>query len=109
MTSSARAGPVERVPRSEAPGAGRWARRGLMAGLAVVVVAAVIPAVVGVDVRAGSAPPLYADWDWRAGPATLVALLVVVAVAWPGGRALLDRMPWGRLLLLSWGAALVWM
>ncbi|MGL5863554.1 MAG: hypothetical protein ACRCY9_20110, partial [Phycicoccus sp.] len=37
------------------------------------------------------------------------ALLVVAAVAWPGGRTLVDRMPWGRLLLLSWAAALVWM
>ncbi|MGL5909418.1 MAG: hypothetical protein ACRCZP_05410, partial [Phycicoccus sp.] len=79
------------------PDAGRRARRGLAAGLVVVVAAAGVPAAGGVDVRGGSAPPLYADWDWRAGPTSLVALLVVAALAWPGVRALVDRMPWGHL------------
>ncbi|MGL5819065.1 MAG: hypothetical protein ACRCYR_15985 [Phycicoccus sp.] len=109
MTSSARTGTVAPAPRSEVPGADRWAGRGLVAGFVLVVAAVVVPPVVGVDVRAGSAAPLYADWDWRAGPASLVTLLVVVAAAWPGGRALLERMPWRRLLLLSWLVALAWM
>ncbi|MGL4746036.1 MAG: hypothetical protein ACRCXL_16825 [Dermatophilaceae bacterium] len=109
MSSPEPARTAEPTPGRDERGRGKAAWGGLVAGVVVVAAAAVVPNAVGVDVRVGTAVPLLADWDWRSGPASLVALLVVVALVWPGIAATAGRMPWGRLLLLSWAVASGWM
>ena len=68
-----------------------------------------VPALTGVDVKAGTAPPLLGDWAWRVGWSSPVALGIVALAAWAGLPAALDRLAWRRLLALSWLASVVWM
>ena len=98
--------PPRRPPQAQAE---LRALRGLAVAGIVVAVAMLVPVVTGVDVAAGTAPPLLGDWAWRVGWSSLVALAVVAATAWGGLGAALDRLSWPRLLALSWVASLVWM
>jgi methylthioxylose transferase len=54
-----------------------------------------------------SAAPLYAHWRPHIGPGTPLALAVAVLVCWRG-PALATRLPWRRLLALSYAAAVAW-
>ena len=83
--------------------------RGLAVAVVVVALAMTVPALTGVDVLAGTAPPLLGDWACRAGWSSLVALSVAALTAWAGLPAALDRLSWHRLLALSWAVSVVWM
>ncbi len=105
---------TEKDPSALAPGgaphgAVARARRGLVVALTVVFLAVVVPALTGVDVMAGTAPPLLADWAWRVGWTSLVALAVVAVTAWGGLADALERLSWRQLLGLSWVVSVVWM
>jgi hypothetical protein len=54
-----------------------------------------------------SAAPLYAHWLPHLGPGTPAAALVAVLVWWRGPD-LADRLPWWRVLALSYPAAVAW-
>ncbi|MFF5216543.1 hypothetical protein [Micromonospora sp. NPDC000442] len=54
-----------------------------------------------------SAAPLYAHWQPHVGPGTPLALAVAVLVCWRG-PALVARLPWRRLLVLSYATAVAW-
>lgn len=69
----------------------------------------IVPLVTGVDVRAGTAPPLLGDWAVRAGWSSLVALAVTAATAWKGLAGALDGLSWRWLLALSWVMSVLWM
>ncbi len=98
------------APRArDVDGRGRRAAWGLVAGLGLVAVAAVVPALTGVDVAAGSAAPLLGDWMLRYGPSSLVAATLVVAAGVPALRARAGRLRWGGALALSWVFAVTWM
>ena len=96
-------------PRARAGRAGVRARRGLAVGAVVVALAMAVPALTGVDVKAGTAPPLLGDWAWRVGWSSAVVLALVVLTAWPGLDAALDRLPWRGLLALSCVTSVAWM
>ncbi|MBM6402269.1 hypothetical protein [Phycicoccus sonneratiae] len=88
---------------------GRRTRVALGVAALLVLAATTLPHLLGVDVRAGSAPPLLADWAPRVGWATPVVLAVAALTAWRGLHPALDRTSWPRLLVLSWVASLAWM
>ncbi|MDJ1131825.1 hypothetical protein [Streptomyces iconiensis] len=52
-------------------------------------------------------PPFYARWKPHLGPGTPAALLLAAAVVLHG-PALAARLPWRRLVLGCWGAAMAW-
>ncbi|GAB3444948.1 glycosyltransferase family 39 protein [Streptomonospora sediminis] len=91
-------------------GSGRRRDLATAAAAAVLVVAA---AVVGVLIeRAGQKlyvdfEPLYSEWAPHAGPGTVPALAVAVAVAgW--GPAVAARLRWPALVAGAWAAAMAW-
>jgi hypothetical protein len=90
----------------------RRARRGPLVGLlcafALMALAMAVPAVLDWNVRVRWFPPLHAEWMPRVGLGTVPALLVAVlaassAVSWA------ERLPWRRLLVVSFATGLVWM
>ncbi|WP_290371118.1 hypothetical protein [Ruania halotolerans] len=78
----------------------------LVATLALIAVAALLPPLAGMDVRVPS-PPLMARWMPRVGPGTVVALAVAVLVAVAGPRVA-GRWSWRRLLVAVYLTAVVW-
>ncbi|GIJ34552.1 hypothetical protein [Micromonospora sediminimaris] len=54
-----------------------------------------------------SAAPLFAQWRPHLGPGTPLAVAVAVLVCWRGS-ALAGRLPWRRLLVLSYATAVAW-
>ena len=79
------------------------------AGALLVIVAAVVGTVIE---RANGSlhvnwPPLYASWFPHLGPGTPAAL-VVAAVVILHGPSLAARLPWRRLVLAGWAAAMAW-
>ena len=83
------------------------------AAVATGVVLVVAAAVVGRMLLAGGVnlllpfPPLLAQWLPHVGPGTPVAVVTaVVVVGW--GPSLAATLPWRRLLLTAWVAAVVW-
>jgi len=84
-------------------------RHGTTAALVVVVVAAVVPSLPGMVVRAGTAPPLLADWHPRIGPGTLPSLALVALACSPALHRASDRLGWRRLLAAAWMLGVVWM
>ncbi|WP_241266197.1 hypothetical protein [Streptomyces boncukensis] len=90
----------------------RAVRRDLYAaGLAALLVTAAV--VVGHAIESADGtlrvnwPPLYARWDPHTGPGTPAALCVAVLVV-GYGPPLAARLPWRRLLLAAWAAAMAW-
>ncbi|WP_429638714.1 hypothetical protein [Streptomyces auratus] len=83
--------------------------RAAAAGVLLVTVAAVVGTVI--ERTHGSLhvnwPPLYASWFPHLGPGTPAALAVGAAVTLHG-PSLAARLPWRRLVLASWTAALAW-
>jgi hypothetical protein len=99
-----------RVGRSLAP----WA--GLLAGLLLVVAAVVVPLATGWQVHArsdradttGAVPPLHGFWNPRLGPGFLPAV-VIAMLGWRYAADLAARLPWRRLLLVSYAVGLAWL
>jgi hypothetical protein len=93
----------------------RAAWLGLLTAIGLVALAMVVPALTGWEVRARSAgaggtsvPPLHGTWQPHGvGPGTVPALLLALA-GWRWATGLADRLPWRRLLLASYAAALAW-
>lgn len=88
--------------------AGRVARRGLLAALALMGLAMALPAVTGWNVHVRSFPPLHAAWDPRIGWGTVPA----VVLAYLGARFATHRglaLGWGRLLVEAYLGGLLWM
>ncbi|MFI2183987.1 hypothetical protein [Streptomyces sioyaensis] len=83
--------------------------RAAVAGVLLVTVAAVVGTVI--ERTQGSLhvnwPPLYASWFPHLGPGTPAALAVGAAVTLHG-PSLAARLPWRRLVLAAWAAALAW-
>ncbi|SOE10297.1 hypothetical protein SAMN06272775_1353 [Streptomyces sp. 2323.1] len=83
--------------------------RAAAAGVLLVTVAAVVGTVI--ERTHGSLhvnwPPLYASWFPHLGPGTPAALVVGAAVILHG-PSLAARLPWRRLVLAAWTAALAW-
>ncbi len=100
-----------RAPEARARdrGAATRARRALLAAAALVALAMAVPALTGVDVRAGTSPPLLGDWAVRVGWSSAVVVAVVVALSGSGLVQALDRLSWRRLLVLSWVVSVGWM
>ncbi|MEP7765848.1 hypothetical protein [Sanguibacter sp. 25GB23B1] len=81
---------------------------GLGAAVVLMLCAAAIPAVFQWQVRADSFPPLHARWSPRVGPGSLPALAVgIVGATWALSAA--GRLPWRRLLTLTWVVGAAWM
>ncbi|MFI1302598.1 hypothetical protein [Streptomyces sioyaensis] len=99
------------TPRAttEEPAAYRADLRAAAAGLLLVMTAAVVGTVI--ERNNGSLhvnwPPLYASWFPHLGPGTPAALAVGAAVILHG-PSLAARLPWRRLVLAGWVAALAW-
>ena len=98
--------PLQASAPSDAAARGR---RGLVVAGVVVALAMAVPAVTGIDVLAGTAPPLLGDWAWRVGWSSVVALTVVALASSGGLVAALEQMSWRRLLVLSWVVSVLWM
>ena len=99
----------------EPSGTSRAAWIGLAVAVALVALAATLPAITGWEVRSRSAnaggtavPPLHGTWapTWF-GPGTLPAVLLALA-GWRWATDLADRLSWRRLLLASYAAGLAW-
>ncbi|RXS59442.1 hypothetical protein EST54_29920 [Streptomyces sioyaensis] len=94
---------------SDEPAAYRADLRAAMAGVLLVTAAAVVGTVI--ERNHGSLhvnwPPLYASWFPHLGPGTPAALAVGAAVILHG-PSLAARLPWRRLVLAGWVAALAW-
>ncbi|RXS72655.1 hypothetical protein EST92_23075 [Streptomyces sp. TM32] len=99
------------TPRAttEEPAGYRADLRAAAAGLLLVTAAAVVGTVI--ERSNGSLhvnwPPLYASWFPHLGPGTPAALAVGAAVILHG-PSLAARLPWRRLVLAGWVAALAW-
>ena len=90
---------------------GAWV--GLVAGLVLVLAALLLPRSLGWEVWArssgGGVPPLHGLWaPTLVGPGTVPAL-VLAGLSWRYAGDLADRLPWPRLLLASYAAALAWL
>lgn len=83
--------------------------RAAAAGALLVAAAAVVGTVI--ERTQGSLhvswPPLYASWFPHLGPGTPAALAVAAAVILHG-PSLAARLPWRRLVLVGWAAAMAW-
>jgi methylthioxylose transferase len=88
---------------------GSVVRRGTTAALVVVVAAAVVPSILGISVRAGTAPPLLADWRPRIGPGTLPSLALAALACSPALHRAFGRLGWRRLLGAAWLLGVAWM
>lgn len=82
--------------------------RGLGCAVLVMLVAALAPRVLGVNVWAGTVPPLLADWRPRLGPGTAPAV-VIAAMVVLGPVDRVRGLPWRRLLLVCYLAGVAWM
>lgn len=91
---------------------GRWAWGGLVAALLLVVAASALPPLLGWDVHARDddrgTPPTHGFLDPGVGIGTVPALVLAV-LAWRYAADLAERLPWRRLLLVSFVAGLAWM
>ena len=86
----------------------RWANRALVAGLAVVAAAFIVPAVFQWHVHADAFAPLSADWQPRFGIGTVPAVAIGIAVVARGISAA-QWLRWPALLAGSFALSLAWM
>ncbi|MGW2917650.1 hypothetical protein ACWDBF_07270 [Streptomyces angustmyceticus] len=96
-----------------APPAARAAHRRDLAAVVACALLVVAAALVGTAIEHANGslhvnwPPLYASWFPHLGPGTPAALAVAVVVI-VHGPSLAARLPWRRLVLTGWAAALLW-
>lgn len=89
-----------------------WA--GLIVALLLIAAAIVVPELFDWEVYAWARPepedvaPLHARWEPRIGVGTLPAV-VLALLGWRYATAAADRLPWRRLLALTFLAGLAWM
>ena len=86
----------------------RWANRGFAAGVLIVGLGLVVPAVFQWHVYASAFAPLSAHWLPRVGLGTVPAIAIGVAVALRGTAAA-QRLPWPLLLAGAYVVSLAWM
>jgi hypothetical protein len=81
---------------------------GLLAVLALMAAAMLVPAVRDWNVHVNFFPPLHAAWQPRTGPGSLPAVLLGALACW---RAvdLASSLAWRRLLVVAYVAGLAWM
>lgn len=106
MASGIRLPPVERPEVGVAAPEERWARVGLAAAVALMVVALIVAPLFGWDVnRGGGAPLANVGWLPRIGPGTGPAVLLgAAAIRW--ACALFERLRWRQALGLAYVASL---
>ena len=63
----------------------------------------------GTSVRAGTAPPLLADWRPRIGPGTLPSLALAALACSPALHRACGRLGWRRLLGAAWLLGVAWL
>jgi hypothetical protein len=80
-----------------------------VAASVVVLVAAALPTLLGLDVRAGTAAPLLADWRPRLGPGTLPAVALATLACTPLPHRAARALPWRRLLAAAWALGVAWL
>ncbi len=87
---------------------------GLLLALGLVVLAVVLPRLLGWEVYAYSEPapsvvaPLHAKWQPKVGIGTVPALVLAV-LCWRYALTWAERLPWRRLLLASYTVGLAWL
>ncbi|QIK66113.1 hypothetical protein G7072_06950 [Nocardioides sp. HDW12B] len=94
--------------RPQAPWRTRLPLTGLLVALALMGLCMAVPAVFDWNVRVNSFPPIHAEWMPRVGVASAVALVLAGLFGWKAVD-LAETLPWGRLLLATYVAALAWM
>ncbi|WP_435798287.1 hypothetical protein [Streptomyces decoyicus] len=100
-------------PASRAACEGRAVRRLDLAAAAAGALLVIVAAVVGTVIERADGslhvnwPPLYASWFPHLGPGTPAALVVAVVVI-VHGPPLAAGLPWRRLVLAGWAAAVAW-
>ncbi|MGW2022666.1 hypothetical protein [Streptomyces decoyicus] len=108
MTFRTTSRPASRVARE-----GRAGRRLDLVAAAAGALLVVVTAGVGTVIERADGslhvnwPPLYASWFPHMGPGTPAALVVAVVVI-VHGPPLAGRLPWRRLVLAGWAAAMAW-
>lgn len=85
----------------------------LVLAVVLVVTAVAVPPLTGWDVHARddahiALPPWHGWWEPHVGPGTVPALLLA-ALALLGAISLAQRLPWRRLLLVSFAGSLAWL
>lgn len=81
---------------------------GLAIALALIVAAMAIPAATGWQVWANHFPPLHANWSPHVGPGTIPAIVIAVLAARFAGDVA-ARLSWRRLLIITFGTAVLWL
>ena len=94
--------------RPQAPWRARLPFTGLMAALVLMGLCMAVPAVFDWNVRVNSFPPIHAEWMPRVGVASAVALVLAGLFGWKAVDWA-ETLPWGRLLVATYVAALAWM
>jgi hypothetical protein len=93
---------TQRPPRDPVP----WI--GLAVAVTLIVLAVVVPALLGQNVHVRSFPPLHAEWSPRVGPGTIPAVVLAFAAAVYGIDAA-RRAPWWALLTGSFVVGAAWL
>lgn len=81
---------------------------GLAVAVGLIVLAMLVPVLLGQDVHVRSFPPLHAEWMPRLGPGTVPAMLLA-AFAAVAGVQLAARVRWPVLLAGSFAVAVAWL
>jgi methylthioxylose transferase len=101
-------------PKPARTSGGRAPWVGLSFGLALIATAVLVPRVFGWEVWSHgkpasiNVPPLHSKWAPKVGVGTIPALLIA-ALGWWYAVAWAERLPWRRLLVLSYVVGLGWL
>ena len=87
----------------------RWCDEGRPLHLSSWSLPLLVPSMLGTSVRAGTAPPLLADWRPRIGPGTLPSLALAALACSPALHRACGRLGWRRLLGAAWLLGVAWL